>query len=101
MRNNASSFRCSFIKVLSGFICTCLFNNTLSAGSGLSAIDEPYRLEESLVSRSISFENPTGAPGQGGRAAGKLGPGRKGSPAKQIGPSEKIQLCDISGSGTI
>lgn len=101
MRNSVSSLCCSFIKVLSGFICACLFNNTLSAGSGLSAIDEPYRLDEGLVSRSISFENPTGAPGQGGRTAGKLGPGRKGSPAKQIGPGEKIQLCDIAGSGTI
>ena len=30
--------------------------------------------------RSISAENPTGAPGAGGRAASNLGPGRKGRP---------------------
>ena len=42
---------------------------------------EPYLLNTGLVSRSISFENPTGAPGEGGKAASKLGIGRKGKPA--------------------
>ena len=52
------------------------------------------RLERRVVTRSISPENPTGAPGQGGRAtagtgaaAGRdLGPGWKISPSIQVEP---------------
>jgi hypothetical protein len=54
-----------------------------------------------LVSRSISFENPTGAPGEGGKAASRLGPGRKGAPSRMIQPGETVPLCDIEGPGTI
>ena len=53
------------------------------------------------MSRSISFENPTGAPGEGGKAASPLGVGRKGPPAKEIKPGQTVQLCDIEGPGTI
>ena len=60
-----------------------------------------YDLNTGLVSRSISFENPTGAPGEGGKVANKLGVGRKGSANKTIKPGETVQLCDIQGSGTI
>ena len=62
---------------------------------------EPYRLDTGLLSRSISFENPTGAPGEGGKAASKLGVGRKGSPMRNLGPGKEVQLCDIGGAGTI
>jgi hypothetical protein len=64
-------------------------------------IAQPYLLDTGLVSRSISFENPTGAPGEGGKAASNLGVGRKGSPSRAIKPGEVIQLCDIQGPGTI
>ena len=64
-------------------------------------IREPYRLDTGLISRSISFENPTGAPGEGGQAASNLGPGRKGLPCKVVAPGQSIQLCDIQGPGTI
>lgn len=64
-------------------------------------IGQPYQLDTGLVSRSISFENPTGAPGQGGQAASNLGAGRKGAPSRTIEPGEKVQLCDIEGPGTI
>ena len=64
-------------------------------------IHQPYLLDTGLVSRSISFENPTGAPGEGGKAASNLGVGRKDAPAKQIKPGETVQLCDIEGPGTI
>jgi len=64
-------------------------------------IHQPYLLDTGLVSRSISFENPTGAPGKGGKAASQLGVGRKGSPARSIQPGETVQLCDIDGPGTI
>jgi hypothetical protein len=60
-----------------------------------------YDLGTGLESRSISFENPTGQPGQGGQAASKLGVGRKGFPAKGIAPGETVVLCDITGPGTI
>jgi hypothetical protein len=64
-------------------------------------VHEPYKLDTGLISRSISFENPTGAPGEGGKAASHLGVGRKGSPSRTIQPGETVQLCDIQGSGTI
>jgi hypothetical protein len=64
-------------------------------------INEPYLLDTGLVSRSISFENPTGAPGQGGQAASRLGATRKGAPSRTIQPGEEVQLCDIEGPGTI
>ena len=64
-------------------------------------VHQPYLLDTGLVSRSISFENPTGAPGEGGKAASNLGPGRKGAPMRPIKPGETVQLCDIEGPGTI
>lgn len=72
-----------------------------AGAQGPGLIHEPYRLDTGLVSRSISFENPTGAPGEGGKAASNLGPGRKGSPARQVKPGETVPLCDIQGPGTI
>jgi len=62
---------------------------------------EPYLLDTGLVSRSISFENPTGAPGEGGKAASKLGVGRKGAPSITLKAGQEVQLCDIEGPGTI
>ena len=67
----------------------------------LAVVDEPYLLDTGLVSRSICFENPTGAPGEGGKAASNLGAGRKGAPAINLKPGEEVQLCDIEGPGTI
>ncbi len=62
---------------------------------------EPYLLDTGLVSRSICFENPTGAPGEGGKAASKLGVGRKGAPAITLNAGQEVQLCNIKGPGTI
>jgi hypothetical protein len=81
-----------------------------SAGLGLPAavaqphadlIHQPYLLDTGLISRSICFENPTGAPGEGGKAASRLGVGRKGAPSRTIQPGETVVLCDIEGPGTI
>lgn len=69
--------------------------------SWADVVTEPYALDTDLVSRSISFENPAGAPGQGGQAASKLGPTRKGSPSRSVAPGQTVQLCDIEGRGTI
>ena len=63
--------------------------------------DAPYQLDTGLLSRSICFENPTGAPGEGGKAASKLGVGRKGAPSISLKAGQEVQLCDIEGPGTI
>jgi len=77
-----------------GLIHSCT-NEEIETGGQL------YDLGTRLESRSISFENPTGEPGQGGQTASKLGVGRKGFPAKNIAAGETVVLCDIEGSGTI
>jgi hypothetical protein len=55
------------------------------------------RIDLSLESRSVSFENPTGARGAGGRSHA----GRKGSPFKEIEAGERVVLADLEGAGTI
>jgi len=72
-----------------------------AAAEAPDVVHQPYLLDTGLVSRSISFENPTGAPGEGGKAASNLGPGRKGAPMRPIKPGQSVQLCDIEGPGTI
>lgn len=69
--------------------------------AGIDLIAQPYLLDTGLLSRSISFENPTGAPGEGGKAASNLGVGRKGKPSQSMSPGDPVQLCDIPGPGTI
>ena len=54
-----------------------------------------------VVSRSISFESPTGARGAGGMEPSNLGVGRKGRAWKPIAPGETVTLCDIEGPGVI
>lgn len=77
----------------------------LSVAAGAQTRGEPpaslYDVTTALESRSISFENPTGAKGEGGKAASNLGPGRKGSPSRVIKHGETVTLCDIKGPGTI
>ncbi|MGD0093500.1 MAG: glycoside hydrolase family 172 protein [Planctomycetota bacterium] len=79
----------------------CLRTGVAFAEDNGDLIRQPYLLDTGLASRSISFENPTGAPGEGGKAASNLGPGRKGAPCRTIKPAETVQLCDIQGPGTI
>lgn len=71
-------------------------------GQSPDVIHRPYLLDTGLVSRSVSFENPTGEPGKGGRAASHLGVGRKGSPARELAPGATVELGNITaGPGTI
>ena len=86
----------------------CIFAIGLFALHGFHAaaqqpnlINQPYLLDTGLVSRSISFENPTGAPGEGGKAASAAGVGRKGASHRFVKPGETVQLADIEGPGTI
>lgn len=86
---------------LAAFLAVLLIGVSAASAQTPDVIHQPYLLDTGLVSRSISFENPTGAPGEGGKAASNLGPGRKGAPARTIKPGETVQLCDIEGPGTI
>jgi hypothetical protein len=61
----------------------------------------PYRLDKSVATRWINFENPAGAPGMGGRAASALGIGRKGAADRVLDVGETAQLCDVEGPGTL
>ena len=63
----------------------------------LDAFGDPARIDIRLDSRSISFENPTGARGSGGIAHA----GRKGAPQRIIAPGERIALADIAGPGRV
>lgn len=73
-------------------------------------LDHLYQIENAK-SRSISPENPTGEPGQGGRcpleegsarkAARDLGTGWKVNPYYDVGAGATIVLADIKGSGVI
>jgi hypothetical protein len=73
-----------------------------------SVLKDLARISEAQ-SRSISPENFTGEPGQGGRAtqgtgaqaARDLGPGWKISPSIVIAPGEAFELASISGQGAI
>jgi hypothetical protein len=78
-----------------------LIGPTLCAAPPADVVSAPYLLDAAVESRSISFENPTGARGEGGKASSDLGTGRKGAPARTIKPGEAVTLCDIAGRGTI
>jgi hypothetical protein len=92
---NVIRTRLATIFVLYLFVLySCSSENNKSGG-------QLYDLGTGLKSRSISFENPTGEPGKGGQTASNLGVGRKGFPAKGIAPGETVELCRISGAGTI
>ncbi|UCG49102.1 MAG: DUF2961 domain-containing protein [Phycisphaerales bacterium] len=84
----------------------CVVLAVLISGCGMldkpgDIVSEPYLLDTGLTSRSICFENPTGAPGRGGMEASNLGVGRKGKPAITLKAGQEVQLCDIAGPGTI
>jgi len=92
------------IKFLSSFamISFFLFQGCATRISKLNLLSsEPYHLTGPVESRSISFENVSGEKGAGGKAASRLGIGRKGAASKSILPGETIALCDVAGSGTI
>ncbi len=63
----------------------------------MSFFDNPARINQKSQPRAISFENPTGEVGGGG----KTFDGRKGNPNKRVVPGEKLVLADIKGPGQI
>ncbi|KAI9005162.1 hypothetical protein DFJ74DRAFT_713046 [Hyaloraphidium curvatum] len=58
---------------------------------------DPSSIDTSQEPRAVTFENPTGARGAGGRAAG----GRKGSPSRVVAAGERVLLADLEGPGTV
>jgi len=88
-------------KLVYPLVTLLLLVGGLSCQRGTDIVGAPYALDTGLISRSICFENTTGAPGAGGRAASKLGVGRKGAPSISLKAGQEVQLCDIEGPGTI
>ena len=63
-------------------------------------IHQPYGLDTGLISRSISFENPTGHPARAARRPATWASAAKAR--RHAHPAgETVQLCDIEGPGTI
>jgi hypothetical protein len=91
----------SFSLSIAAAIGLGLMSPSAKAAATPDLVRQPYLLDTGLISRSISFENPTGEPGAGGKASSPLGPGRKGAPARTIKPGETVPLCDIQGPGVI
>jgi hypothetical protein len=58
---------------------------------------DPSRIDLSLDSRAVSFENPTGERSAGGKAER----GRKGAPSRVLDPGERVRLAELEGPGTI
>jgi hypothetical protein len=63
----------------------------------MSLFGDPSQIDTSLDCRSINFENPNGARGGGGMAAG----GRKGEPNRRVAAGETLVLADIDGPGCV
>jgi hypothetical protein len=63
----------------------------------MTLFDDPARIDLSLDSRAVTFENPTGARGAGGTSHG----GRKGSPWRRLEPGERVVLADLEGPGRV
>ena len=89
------------VSCFAGLSCGPQPQQPSSVPSSFDLVHKPYQLDTGLTSRSISFENPTGAPGEGGKSASNLGVGRKGSPMRTVKPDSMFVLCDIDGPGTI
>jgi hypothetical protein len=60
-----------------------------------------FSVDESIQSRSINAENPTGKKNSGGQSSSKLGPSRKGKPCLDLPQGKDTVLADISGPGII
>jgi hypothetical protein len=58
---------------------------------------DPSRIDASIDSRAITFENPSGERGGGGESYG----GRKGTPSRTMFPGDRVTLADIDGPGCV
>jgi len=58
---------------------------------------DPAHVDTGLDCRAVTFENPRGERGVGGRAHG----GRKGAPSRRLAPGERVALADLTGPGRV
>jgi len=58
---------------------------------------DPARIDPYLDARAVTFENPTGARGAGGRKYA----GRKGAPSRRLMFGDRVTLADLQGPGTL
>ena len=56
------------LRKLSYIVFCVLLSGCVPMQRPVDIVAEPYLLDTGLLSRSICFENPTGAPGEGGKA---------------------------------
>jgi len=69
----------------------------LGSGSAAAHAQELFEVPKGVTTRWYSFENPTGARGEGGRA----NDGRKGAAFKVVAAGETVVLADIPGPGVV
>ncbi|MFC2077037.1 DUF2961 domain-containing protein, partial [candidate division KSB1 bacterium] len=65
--------------------------------AGTCPADELYQIPDGVETRWISFENLSGARGEGGQSQ----QGRKGASNREIKAGERVTLADIEGPGVI
>ncbi|MBX7255527.1 MAG: DUF2961 domain-containing protein [Candidatus Hydrogenedentes bacterium] len=78
------------------FTVLCLFVASVAGAQGASRSDL-YRVPDGVESRWVSFENPTGAKGEGG----KSNKGGKGNPCQLLPAGQTQTLLELQGSGEI
>jgi hypothetical protein len=64
---------------------------------GTATAQELFEIPSGVTTRWYSFENPKGAPGQGGAE----NEGRKGAASKTVAPGEMVVLADVAGPGVV
>ena len=89
------------VVLLCVFTAASLVAIPLSAKQSPDLIHQPYQLNTGLVSRSISFENPTGRPAKAGKRPVRWALVARACPRKRSNRVQTMQLCDIQGPGTI
>jgi hypothetical protein len=80
------------------------FREAIFIPNGTHAVAQPLLTAAELrdeQTRSITAENPDGAPGAGGQASSNLGEGRKGRPCITIDAGKTVTIADIDGPGKI
>ncbi len=58
---------------------------------------DPSKIDTSLDSRAVTFENPTGERGAGGASHNS----RKGAPSRRFEAGESVTIADIAGPGVV
>jgi Protein of unknown function (DUF2961) len=79
----------SWIVIAASCACTLI--------PSLASAQQLFEIPKGVETRWYSFENPTGAPGAGGKSQ----EGRKGAASKTVRPAETVTLADVAGPGVV